>query len=135
MNVEFHYYILKYIALNSENKWNEISKKIIEITKTSNNENLNYKTQSDKRIELYKKIMNQNYFYDEYKWFNFIVNTDQRFLNDQTFKLDPFKDKYSFSKNYENSHWYKFQIACKDYQKTATKLLQSTLTQLNIHNW
>lgn len=120
---------------NSENKWHEISKKIVEITKTSNNENSNYKKLSDKRIDLYKKLLKQEYSYDEYKWFNLSVNTDQHFLNDQKFALDPFKDKYSFSKNYENSHWYKFQKTCKDYQKTATNLLQSTLEQLDIHNW
>lgn len=73
MNVEFHYYILKYIALNSGF------------------------SQKDSEVLAYSSQYVQN--------------------------------------NYKESDWYKFQTACKDYQKEATNLLRKTLVQIDIHNW
>ncbi len=125
-----------YIRYNyAENRWQNISNKIIEITKSSGNKLSDYKIETEKRIEIYKKLIGQQYSYDKEKWFDQIVKTEQKFLDDKNFPLDPFKDKYFFLENYENSHWFKFQIACKKYQKEATNLLKNILEQLDIQNW
>jgi hypothetical protein len=124
----------------AENNWSALKKKINQVFKKqiAEKQMRQYKKQRQERINLIKELLKEydaDSDYDQYSWFEQAVDQDVRFLDDKKVKIDPVKDKFSFNKDYENTHWYKFQEAVKDYQKISTYKLQPILNQLEIREW
>ncbi|HPR16665.1 MAG TPA: hypothetical protein PLD62_00295 [Candidatus Cloacimonadota bacterium] len=127
-----------YLVITSHsNKWATTKQTLSEVIGDNLDEKDlgKYETQKEKRIQKMQEILSDDAEYDPDKWFSEAVNVDVKFLNDQKFKYDPFKDKLKFKNNYVNSDWFRFQEAVREYQRTATIKLEPILTQLEINEW
>lgn len=82
--------------------------------------------QRDIRIARYKSIIGNDFIgYNESNWFNDAVKK----------RIGFFKWKYSWIDNYKESHWYKFQEAVKEHQKTAKdKILKPIFDKMELKN-
>lgn len=68
------------------------------------------------RVKQYKKLINNIKDYDEDEWINEAIEEKQ---SDTPLPDSPYIPTYAWKANYENSDWYKFQLAVKDHQKTV----------------
>jgi hypothetical protein len=125
------------IITSAENNWMKVKKNLVNIfsEQLPETEIKQYPKQMKLRIEQYKEILGEfdnNNDYNPNNWFDAAINQDVNFLDDKKYKYDPIKDKFTFKKNYENSNWYKFQEAVKQYQRHATIKLRPIFEQLEI---
>jgi len=130
-----------YLMITSlPNKWSLVKEKLIGVIgdPIEENEISKYKEQREIRIGKMRELLSEfdaGEKYDPNRWFYDAIDVDVKLFNDKKFKYDPIKDKLKFKKKYEYSDWYRFQLAVKEYQRTATIKLEPILTQLEIKEW
>ncbi|MDY6914762.1 MAG: DUF6765 family protein [Candidatus Cloacimonadota bacterium] len=130
-----------YLFLTSwENNWNQVKTNISDLIGESINETQidQYNNEKEARIEKIKDLLDKFGAASDYNpksWFEDCVEQDVKLFNDRIIKFDPVKDKFSFKKNFQEKHWYKFQEAVKEYQRRATVKLSPLLEQLEIKEW
>lgn len=88
------------------------------------------------RIQRYHDLSQQQHYgkrrlpvFEPEAWFHEAVDHRVRGISDNfTFlaSINPWKDRYLWKENYQNTHWYRFQEAAKFQQKAAWEILQET---------
>lgn len=89
------------------------------------------------RIKQYQEIAPDLPEYDPETWFSDAVEVDVVGLPDKWHhyvlnKLHAFDDHYYKKTGFEQSHWYRFQVAVKEHQETVAKICAPIFAQLEI---
>jgi hypothetical protein len=129
-----------YLLMTSmPSKWANVKKVLSTVIgqNTDDKEIALFARQQSLRLKKLKEVLSEfdTEDFNPDKWFDQAVQTDVKFLNNKKVKLDPIKNKYTFKDNFENSHWYKFQQAVREFQKIASNKLEPILTQMEILEW
>lgn len=126
----------------SENTWVEVKDRLEDIIgEGSRNPKLeNIEDSRKERIEKYLSWLaefDSDELYDKDAWFKDAIDFDLRKIRQRKDPFAPYDeilepiDEFEF----EESNWYQFQQAIKQYQRMTTKLLQPILNQVEIPNW
>jgi hypothetical protein len=109
--VQYTYSLLNQSGPPDQNDVNQLLADVSQAVGQTDNNNL----LSSKRIKQYKKLIRNMKDYDKYEWLNQAIEEKQPAPD------SPFDPHYVWKANYENSDWYKFQLAVKDHQKTVVE--------------
>ena len=90
--------------------------------------------------KLLKKWTGNSRDYDKDHWFDEAIETKTRGLPDRPNipligKIEIFPDKYLKKKEFEDSHWYKFQEAVKEHQEFAEDLYGDIFRQMEVEEY
>ncbi|MEA1973736.1 MAG: DUF6765 family protein [Candidatus Cloacimonadota bacterium] len=126
----------------SENNWFDVKPKLEDIIgEGKRNPKMEYLEEEKKqRIEKYIEWLSEfdsDEIYDKDKWFKEAVDYDIKKIRKRKKPFSPVKeilypiDEFEF----EETNWFEFHQAIKQYERMTTKLLSPILEQINIPNW
>lgn len=117
-------------SVDIDNEWADI---FVNLSDAMGNEYEGCDKHKDRRISLYKKLIGSSFKeYDNEKWLNDAV-VKRKKPGRRTFPKKAFE--YSFKKDYEKSHWYKYQESVKNHQTFVRTILDEKLKKMEIINF
>ncbi|MBN2460669.1 MAG: hypothetical protein JXB60_03595 [Candidatus Cloacimonetes bacterium] len=124
------------IITSREEDWTPVKNRIEDIIgeMISENQLSLVKGQRQKRIQQYLKLLGNFTPQNEYNSRAWLTQTVKEKAVATAARITP-SDSLTFTTDYENSNWFRFQEAIREYQQIATNKLEPIIAQLDIREW